>query len=201
MVSVLVFSGGEIDHPPVFLGSHQGNRFKIGKMYEALTAVVFNQLLWRFTHILISSLVNVRRKYQSVWLTACEWCKLTTVFLDFSIHLNIWQLWGQISPLSCQKGTTIILIPLYNLSFHLWKPFKKSLGTTVFLSWMPFKICNCDEFLCHLSRNSGCRQWPNIPTFFSSSFKMIDHKRLKNVKNFRGFFFEGIEISRLERCM
>ena len=31
--------------PPVFLGFHQGNRLKIGKMYEALTAMVFNQLL------------------------------------------------------------------------------------------------------------------------------------------------------------
>ena len=39
------FFRGEIDHPPVFLGFHQGNRFKIGKMYEALTAMVLNQLL------------------------------------------------------------------------------------------------------------------------------------------------------------
>ena len=47
LVSVLVFSGGEIEtpHPPIFLGFHQENRFKIGKMYEALTAMVFNQLL------------------------------------------------------------------------------------------------------------------------------------------------------------
>ena len=44
-VSVLVFSGGEIDYLPVFLGYHQGNRFKIGKMYEAHTAMVFNRLL------------------------------------------------------------------------------------------------------------------------------------------------------------
>ena len=28
---------GDIDHPPVFLGFHQGNRFKVGKMCEALT--------------------------------------------------------------------------------------------------------------------------------------------------------------------
>ena len=39
------FFRGEIDHPPGFLGFHQGNRFKIGKMYEVLTAIVFNQLL------------------------------------------------------------------------------------------------------------------------------------------------------------
>ena len=65
------FFRGEIDHPPVFLGFHQGNRFKIGKMYEALTAMVFNQLLWGFAHIFIS-LVDVRCKYQSIWLTACQ---------------------------------------------------------------------------------------------------------------------------------
>ena len=52
VVSVLVFPG-MIDHPPVFLGFHQGNRLKIGKMYEALTAMVFNQLLWEFAHILL----------------------------------------------------------------------------------------------------------------------------------------------------
>ena len=30
---------------PVYLGFHQGNRFKVGKMYEALTEMVFNRLL------------------------------------------------------------------------------------------------------------------------------------------------------------
>ena len=40
------FFRGEIDHPPpVFIGFLQGNRFKIGKTYEALTAMVFNKLL------------------------------------------------------------------------------------------------------------------------------------------------------------
>ena len=45
LVSVLFFSGGEKDYPLVFPGYYQGNRFKIGKMYEALTAMVFNRLL------------------------------------------------------------------------------------------------------------------------------------------------------------
>ena len=45
LVSVLVFSGGRKTTPPVVLGFHQVNRFKIGKMYEALSAMVFNQLL------------------------------------------------------------------------------------------------------------------------------------------------------------
>ena len=31
--------------PLVFLGFHQGHCFKVGKMYKALTTVVFNQLL------------------------------------------------------------------------------------------------------------------------------------------------------------
>ena len=58
---------------------------------------------------------------------------------------------SNISP--CQKATALILIPLYNLSFDLWKSSKKSLGTTVFLSWMPFKICDCDKFLSgHLTK-------------------------------------------------
>ena len=39
------FFRGEIDYPPVFLGYHQGNRFKIGKMYEALNAMIVNRLL------------------------------------------------------------------------------------------------------------------------------------------------------------
>ena len=39
------FFRGEIDCPPVFLGYHRGNRFKIGKIYEVLSAMVFNRLL------------------------------------------------------------------------------------------------------------------------------------------------------------
>ena len=38
---------GRIDHPlsPVFLGFHKGNRFKMVKMYEVITAMGFNRLL------------------------------------------------------------------------------------------------------------------------------------------------------------
>ena len=39
------FPGGDRPPSPVSLGFHKGNRLKIGKMYEALTAMVFNQLL------------------------------------------------------------------------------------------------------------------------------------------------------------
>ena len=38
-----------------------------------------------------------------------------------------------ISP--CQKGETLVLIPLYNPSFHLWKSSKKSLDTATILSY------------------------------------------------------------------
>ena len=46
------------DRPPPppphrFLGFHRGNRFKISKIYEARTAMVFNQLLWEFAYILL----------------------------------------------------------------------------------------------------------------------------------------------------
>ena len=47
--------GGTTPHPPppVFLGFHQRSRFKIGKMIEALTAMVFDQFLLGFVHILL----------------------------------------------------------------------------------------------------------------------------------------------------
>ena len=47
------FPEGDRPTPPVFLSFHQGNRLKIGKMYEALTAMAFNQLLWEFAHIFL----------------------------------------------------------------------------------------------------------------------------------------------------
>ena len=48
------FQGGDRPTPPpVFLGFHGGNRFKVEKMYEALIAMVFNQLLWGFVHIFL----------------------------------------------------------------------------------------------------------------------------------------------------
>ena len=115
------------------------------RIYEALTTMVFNQLLWE-SHI-ITSLVNVWRKYQSIWSTLVnqQWQINDCVFRLFDSSKYLTTLRSNISP--CQKATTLILITLYNPSFHLWKSSKKSLGTTVFLSWMPFKICDCDKFL------------------------------------------------------
>ena len=46
LVSVLVISGGGGDRPPPgFSSFHQGNRLKIGKMYETVNAMVINRLL------------------------------------------------------------------------------------------------------------------------------------------------------------
>ena len=115
------------------------------RIYEALTAMVFNQLLWE-SHI-ITSLVNVWRKYQSIWSTLVnqQWQINDCVFRLFDSSKYLTTLRSNISP--CQKGVTLILIPLYNPSSYLWKPSKKYLGTAEFFSWLPFKICDCDKFL------------------------------------------------------
>ena len=134
MISVLVFPGG-------------GNRLKKGKMCEALTAMLFNQLLWWFAHILFHPyLMSDASISQFDWRFVNQRRQINDcVFRLFYSSKYLTTLRSNISP--CQKATTLILIPLYNLSFHLWKPSKKSLGTTLFLSWMPLKICDSDKFL------------------------------------------------------
>ena len=67
------------------------------------------------------------------------------VFRLFDSSKYLTTLRSNISP--CQKATILILIALCNPSFYLCKPSKKSLGTTVFLSWIPFKISDFDKFL------------------------------------------------------
>ena len=91
----LVFFQRKIDNPPppsVFLGFLQGNRLKIGNMHEALTAMVCNQLLWGFAHILY--LTTLRSN-----IPPCQ--KATTLILipldNPSFHLgksskNLWAL-------------------------------------------------------------------------------------------------------------
>ena len=108
--------------PPRFLGFDWGNRFHI--LSKCPTRASVN---------LIDGLLINRGKETTVFFRLFDSSKYLTT------------LRSNISP--CQKATTLILIPLYNPSFHLWKSSKKSLGTTVFLSWMPFKICDCDKFL------------------------------------------------------
>ena len=149
-------------------------------MYEALTAMVFNTF----------TLINVRRKYQWIWSTAVNKQRQINdcVFRLFDSSKYLTTLRSNISP--CQKATTLILITLYNPSFHLWKSSKKSLGTTVFLSWMPFKICDCDKFLSTTPVTQFLLKavtWPNKPTFFLALCTRWLIKKDKNVKNFRDF--------------
>ena len=141
------FSAGRYTAPPVFLGFHQGNRFKIGKCMklsvrwylanytEGLHILLLHPKL--LSHASISQfdgrLVNQLRQINDCVLSLFNSSKYLTT------------LRSNISP--CQKATTLILIPLYKPSFHPWKPSKKYLSATVFLSWMLFKICDCDEFL------------------------------------------------------
>ena len=59
----------------------------------------------------------------------------------------------------CQKATTLILIPLYNPSFHIWKSSKKPLGTTVCFLGCLLKSANVTSFSqLHLSHNSCSRR-------------------------------------------
>ena len=126
------FTGGDRPPPRFFFGFHQGNRLKIGKMYEALTAMIFNQLLWGFAHILLHPyLMSDASISQFNWRLVNQQRQINDcVFRLFDSSKYLTTLRSNISP--CQKATTLILIPLYNLSIHLWKPSKKSLGTIVF---------------------------------------------------------------------
>ena len=110
------------------------------------------------------------------------------VFRLFASSKYLITLRSIISP--CQTVTTIALIPLYNTSFHLWKASKRCLDTVVFLSGMPFKICDCDKV--HLATpatqlRSSAVTWANKPTFYSSLYKITDQGSQKNVNDFREF--------------
>ena len=138
-----------------FPGFHQGNRFKICKMYEILTSMVFNQLLWGFAHVFLHpwlmSAVSISQFY---WRLVNQQRQINDcVFRLFDSSKYLTTLRSNISP--CQKATTLILIPHYNPSFHFWKSSKKSLVATVFLSWMSListPVTSCSQL--HLSRNS-----------------------------------------------
>ena len=76
--------------------------------------------------------------------------KYTTLVLDFSIHPNIWQLWGQISPLARKLQYITHYFVSENHPKNLWvllyfclRCLLKSATVTSFSQ-------------LHLSRNSGC---------------------------------------------
>ena len=99
-----------------------------------------------------ASLRNTWDMFQFIWLTVCQSTvpnKLLCFDLFDSLKYLI-TLRSNIPP--CQKATTLIWMPLSNPSLHLWKSLKNFLGTTIFLSWLPFEICDCDRLLnyeCH----------------------------------------------------
>ena len=59
----------------------------------------------------------------------------------------------------CQKATTLILIPLYNPSFHLWKSSKNLWALPYFCLGCLLKSATVTSFSqLHLSRNSCSRR-------------------------------------------
>ena len=149
-------------------------------MSKNLIAMAFNQLLWEFAHIFLhpwlvsdASISQFDRRLvnQQRQMTDC-----VLRLFDSSKYLTT--LRSNISP--CWKAAILILIPLYNPWFRLCKSSKKSLGTIVFLSWMPFKIYDCDKFLLTTPVTHfllSAVTWPNKPTFFSSLYKMVVKER------------------------
>ena len=114
------------------------------------------------------------------------------VFRLFDSSKYLTTLRSIISP--CQKATTLISIPLYNPSFHLWKSSKNSLGTTVFLSWMPSKICDSDKFLSTTPVTQfllSVVTWPYKPTNLALCRRRLSKKAKKSEKLSR--FLVGME--------
>ena len=109
------------------------------------------------------------------------------VFRLFDSFKYLTTLRSNISP--CQT-TLLILISLYDPSFHLWEPSEKFLGTTVFLSWMPFKICDCRlSVRLHLSRNSGSRRsLDRINLHFLALYTRLLIKEAKKCEKLSRFF-------------
>ena len=154
-----LFPRGNRPTPPkVFLVFHHGNRLKIGKMHEALNAMIFAWLLWRFVYILLHPYwmydsrisqfdlrhVNQRRQIND------------SVFRLFDSFKWLITLRSIISP--CQKATTIILIPLYNPSFDFWNHQKHLWALPYFCLGCLLKSATVTSFSQLLSRNSGPRR-------------------------------------------
>ena len=75
------------------------------------------------------------------------------VFRLFDSSKYLTTLRSNISP--CQKATTLILIPLYNPSFHLWKPSENIWALPYFCLGCLLESAAVTSFSqLHLSRNS-----------------------------------------------
>ena len=106
------------------------------------------------------SLVNVRRKYQSLdWRLVNQRRRIIDcVFRFFYSSKYLTTLRSNIS--LCQKATTLILIPLCTPSLRLWKPSKKNLRVlSYFCLGCLLKSATVTSFSqLHLSRNSCSRR-------------------------------------------
>ena len=128
-------------------------------MHEALTAMVFNRLLWRFAYILLHpqqifdasiSQFDWRLVNQQRQINDC-------VFGLFDSSKYLTTLRSNISP--CQKATTLFLILLYNLSSL--KTIRKIFGhyRSYFCLGCLLKSATVTSFSqLQLSRNSGSRR-------------------------------------------
>ena len=195
------FPGGDWPSPGFSWFSPRKSPIKIGKMYEALTSMVFNQLLWRFAHILISSLVNVRRKYQSIWLTACESTEAINdcVFRLFDSFKYLTTLRSNISPQLPERYNNNLNSPLKsyfiseNHQKNLWALLNFCLGCLLKSATVTSFSVTCHAILAVDSDQI-------YPNFLALLSRWLITKA-KECEKLSRFFFEGIEISRLERWM
>ena len=105
---------------------------------------------------------------------------------DSSKYLTTFR--SNISP--CQKATTLIIIPLYNPSFHLWKPWKKIFGhNRIFVLDVFSKSATVTSFSqLHLSRNSDFRRsLDQINLHFLVLYTRWSIKKANKCENFRDF--------------
>ena len=105
------------------------------------------------------------------WLVNQQRQIIDCVFVDFSIHPDIWHLWGKISPLT-RKPQHLFSFP-FRIHHLISESHQKSLRVLPYLSWMPSKICNCDKLLSTTTVTQFWLQavtWPNKPTFYSSLY-------------------------------
>ena len=124
-------------------------------MYEALTAMVLNQLLWGLAHIFLHpKLISAASIGQFEWRLVNQQRQINDcVFRLFDSSKYLTTLRSNIS--LYQKATTIILIPLNNPSFHLWKSSKNLWALQYICLGCLLKSATVTSFSqLHLSRNS-----------------------------------------------
>ena len=139
--------GGGIDHPRIFMVFTKETASK----YVKLMKLSLRWYLTDYTESLYTCyyiLVNIWRKYQLIWLTVCQ-----------SMEANKWLCFQTFRVFQFSEFFRVFLILINNPSFHLGKPSKQSLDTTVSLSWMSLKICDCDKLLSSFSQLWEMKWW------------------------------------------